>query len=346
MKIFLSMVIRELKSVRKEKTILLAILIQLFIASCSSILIIGLMAFYDPDSIGTNTNVNIRVGVISEDDGLFSSFLHRRNLRAIEFDNASKAEAAFAAGTIDSIVYIPKSTSGVINIKLVLPDMDARATIVLMVLKSPLKNYENFLREQQGVHVRYNDMGGKPNTTYEFLYTIIIPVLMFFPAFIAGSMVVDSISEEIENKTLATLLSAPVSLTRVFSAKILASIVIAVIQCVLWALLLKANNFSIQNLGLVLIFSMIIAATVALTALMVSMLFRDRERSQFVYSIIIVVAVGIGYFMNPSPFGIIARLATGDTFLNISQILVYLVPLILLGIAFPLLSKKVVSRVV
>jgi ABC-2 type transport system permease protein len=346
MKIFLSMVMKELKAVRKEKTILFAILIQLFIASCSSILVVGLMSFYEPDSIGTNTDVRIKVGVISEDNGLFTSFLSGRNIKVREFDNADTAEKAFLSGMIDTIVYVPKKTSGIVNMKLVLPDMDARATVVLMVLKNPLKKYENFLREQQGIHVRYSDMGGKPNSTYEFLYTIIIPVLMFFPAFIAGSMVVDSISEEIENKTLATLLSAPISLTRIFSAKIVASIIIAVVQCILWALLLKANSFSIQNLGVVLIFSMVIAAIIALTALMVSMLFRDRERSQFIYSMVIVVAVGISFFLNPSPFGVIARLATGDAFLNMSQIIVYLIPLILLTVAFPLLSRRVVSKVI
>jgi ABC-2 type transport system permease protein len=346
MKIFLSMVIRELKAVRKEKTILFAILIQLFIASCSSILVVGLMSFYEPDSIGTNTNVRIKVGVISEDNGLFMSFLGTPNIRVKEFDDADKAEAAFLSGTIDSIVYVPKRTSGVVNMKLVLPDMDARATIVLMVLKNPLKEYENFLREQQGVHMRYGDIGGKTNSTYEFLYTIIIPVLMFFPAFIAGSMVVDSVSEEMENKTLATLLSTPVTLISIFSAKIVASIIIAIVQCFLWALLLRANSFSIQNLGIVLFFSMVISAIIALTALMVSMLFRDRERSQFIYSMVIVVIVGISFFLNPSPFGIIARLATGDTFLNIGQIFVYLLLLLLLSIAFPLLSRKVVSKVV
>lgn len=346
MKAFFSMVIRELKSVRKEKTILFAVLIQFFIASFSSILLVGLMAFYDPDSIGYNTNVNIRVGIIGDHNSPFVTFLHQRNLGVVVFDNASKAEAAFKAGAIDSIVYIPRATSDVVDMKLVLPDMDARATIALMVLKCPLKQYENYLREQQGIRVRYSDMGGKPNTTYEFLYTIIIPVLMFFPAFVAGSMVVDSVSEEIENKTLATLLSAPVSLSRIFGAKIISAIVIAIIQCVLWTLLLRVNSFAIQNLGLVLIFSLIIAAIVALTAMLVSMLFRDRERSQFVYSLLIVVTVGISFFLNPSPFGIVARLATGDSFLNISQIFLYLVPLILLAVAFPLLSKRVVSKVV
>ena len=331
---------------RKEKTILFAVLIQLFIASFSSILLVGLMAFYDPDSIGHNTSVNIRVGIIGDRHNPFISFLQQRNLGAVVFDDASRAEAACKSGAIDSIVYIPRPTSDVVDMKLVLPDMDARATIALMVLKGPLKQYENYLREQHGIRMRYSDMEGKPNTNYEFLYTIIIPVLMFFPAFVAGSMVVDSVSEEIENKTLATLLSAPVSLSRILGAKIVSAIIIAIIQCILWALLLRANSFAIQNLCLVLIFSLIIAAIVALTAMLVSILFRDRERSQFVYSLLIVVALGISFFLNPSPFGIVARLATGDSFLNISQISLYLVPLTLLAVAFPLLSQRVLSKVV
>jgi ABC-2 type transport system permease protein len=346
MKAFISMVIRELKSIRKEKTILFAVLIQCFIASFSSILVVGLMAFYDADSIGYNASINVRVGIIGDHGSPFITYLEQRNLSVIAFDNANEAEAAFKSGGIDSIVYIPKTTSGIVDMKLVLPDMDSRATIVLMVLKEPLKQYENYLREQQGIQLQYGDMGGKPNTTYEFLYTIIIPVLMFFPAFVAGSMVIDSVSEEIENKTLATLLSAPVSLNRVFSAKIIASIIIAIVQCILWALLLRLNNFAIQNLSLVLIFSIIIATIVTLTAMLISMLFRDRERSQFIYSIIIVVAVGISFLLNPSPFSIIARLATGDSFLNISQIFLYLLPLILLAVAFPLISKRALPKVV
>jgi ABC-type Na+ efflux pump permease subunit len=202
------------------------------------------------------------------------------------------------------------------------------------------------LRKQLGVQLRYDNMGGKPYTTYEFLYTIIIPVLMFFPAFVAGSMVVDSVTEEIQNNTLATLLSAPVSLNLVLSAKMAASVIIAMMQCVLWAVLLQLNGFPIQNLALVLVFSMIIAATVSLIASLISMLFRDRERAQFIYAIIVVIAVGMSFFLDPSPFGMVARLATGDYYLNAGHVMLYLVPPALLALIFPVVSKKVLSKVV
>jgi len=40
---------RELSGLRAEKTILLAIAIQLFIAAFSSFLVVGLVSMYDPD---------------------------------------------------------------------------------------------------------------------------------------------------------------------------------------------------------------------------------------------------------------------------------------------------------
>ena len=346
MKAFIPMVLRELRSVRKEKTIMFAILIQFFIAACSSILLTGLMAFYDPDSIGQNTNISIRVGLIGDIQNELRPFLRERNISVVKFNDTDRAETAFRTGYIESIIYLPAAESGMVNMKLVLPEMDARATVALMILKGPLQQYEDYLRKQNGIQLRYDDLKGKPNATYEFLYTIIIPVLMFFPAFVAGSMVIDNVTEEIENKTLATLLSTPVSLNHVFGSKVMASLIIAIIQCVLWLMLLHLNNFTIQNPGFVLLFAIIIATLSSLTAGLVSMLFRDRERSQFIYSIVIVIGAGASLLLDPSPTGMVARLATGDPFVNLGQIVSYFFPLVILAIVFFRISNKLIAKVV
>jgi ABC-2 type transport system permease protein len=344
MKAFFSMVIRELKAVRKEKTILFAIIIQLFIASFSSVIVVGLMAFYDPSSIGQNPYTTVKVGVIGDKQSPLINFLQARNLLVVEFDKPEEAEAAFKAGQIHTIIYIPKAESGVVEMKLVLPDMDAQATVVLMVLKQPLQQYEDYLRKANGVQMLYTDIRGRPFTTYEFLYSVIIPILMFFPAFVAGSMVIDTVCEEIENKTLDTLRSTPVSLNQIFGAKIVASVMLAVIQCLIWAILLRFNRFYIQNLGLVLLFAIIVAVIIAIIAVLISMGFRDRERSQFIFAMVLLITVGLGFFLNPSPFSLVARLATGDHYIGAGQLIIYLIPMILLCIAFPFLSRKLVFR--
>lgn len=343
MKGFLSMVWRELKALRKEKTIMFAIIIQFFIASFSSVILLGVMAYYDPGSIGQNARVSLNVGILGDKASPLVSYLKERNHHVFFFNDADKAEAAFKAGWLDSIAYIPDEKNGVVDMKLVLPEMDAHATLVLMLLKEPLERYENYIREQNGVAIRYQDVKGKPFTTYEFLYTLIIPILMFFPAFIAGSMVIDSLSEEIENKTLETLLSAPVSINWITGSKVIAAVAVGAFQCVLWIILLGFNGFSIQNAGLILLLSVMVTALVGIVALIVALLFRDRERSQFIYSLVILVLFSLTCFISPSPFALVARLATGDPFVGFMQLIAYAVVLAAAVAVTPYITKKLMT---
>jgi len=334
---------RELKAIAREKTIMLAIIIQFFIASFSSMLLIGIMSFYDPESIGHNTRIPVDVGIIGNTGSPLVGFLKEQNLRVRSFTDLDNAEAAFRAGRIDTIILIPENNSGVVDIQMVLPEMDAMDTVILMVLKEPMEKFENYLREVNGVQLNYKDIAGTPNTTYEFLYTLIVPILMLFPAFIAGSIVVDAVAEEMENKTFDTLRSAPVSLNELFTSKISAGVIVSVAQCILWTLLLRLNNLVVHNIGLVLLLSAILAASISIGAAFITLYFKDRERAQFVYSMVLVVVAGLSYFLNPSPFALITRLAAADHYVGISQVALYLIPLAGLGALFLSLSKRLVS---
>jgi ABC-2 type transport system permease protein len=156
-------------------------------------------------------------------------------------------------------------------------------------------------------------------------------------------MVIDSISEEIENKTLETLLSAPVSINWVTGAKIIASVVVGVFQCVLWVVLLGFNGFAIQNVVMILLLSMMATGIIAMIALMVALVFRDRERSQFIYSLVILVVFTMAYFVSPSPFSLVARLATGDPYVSVFQLIYYLAALVALAAVTPFVTKKLTT---
>ena len=340
MRRFFTLIKKELKAITKEKTIMFAIIIQFLIASFSSIILVGIMSFYDPASISQNTQITIKVGVVGETSNPLIWSLMERNLTVVPFSSVTEADNAFKYGHVDTIVYIPESDDGVVDMKLVLPESDTMGTVILMVLNEPLKEYENFLRAANGVQLNYQGFEGKPHTTYEFLYSIIIPILMLFPAFIAGSIVIDTVSEEIENKTLDTLWSAPVSLNQVFASKISAAIITTIIQCILWVALLRFNSLFMQNIGLVLLLSIIIAALISIGAAIIGLYFKDRERAQFAYSVVLVAAAGISYLFNPSPFSLITRLATGDHFVGIYDVALYLLPLVVLSGLFIVVAKK------
>jgi ABC-2 type transport system permease protein len=343
MKGFMSMIWREIRLLRKEKTIMFAILMQFFIASFSSVILLGIMVYYDPGSIGQNASARLNVGILGSSQSQFVTYLHERYHRVSFYDDTAAAENAFKSGKLDVIAYIPDEKKGIVDMKLVLPDMDARATMVLMLLKEPLERYENYLRAQDGVVVRYQDVRGKPFATYEFLYTIIIPILMFFPAFIAGSMVIDSLAEEIENKTLDTLLAAPVSMTWVTGAKIVASVAVGIFQCMLWIILLGFNHFYVDNAGLIIILSVTVTAIVAMTGLTLALIFRDRERAQFIYSLVILVLFAFSYFVSPSPFALVARLATGDPYVGALQLCSYVVVMVALAASMPFITRKLTT---
>lgn len=341
---FLVLIRRELKSIRKEKTIIFAMLIQFFIAMFSSVMLMGMMSFYDPTTIGENSPVNLKVGVVGHTYSPIARLIDNpKNIQIERYSDIDGAEQAFKAGKIDAILSIPLAEAGIVDMDLFLPESDTESTVILMALNEPLKDAEEYLREQNGINMNFTDIEGKSHTSYEFLYSIIIPLLMFFPALIAGSIVIDTVSEELEHKTFDTLWAAPVSLNSIFSSKIFAAIATAIFQCILWILLLKLNTFDVGNFGNVLCLSIIIAAFISFGAAIIGLYYKDRERAQFVYSISLLLATGLSYLLDPSPFNLLTRLATGSHFVGLSEVAFYLIPLTAVAGLFFFASKRLAS---
>jgi ABC-2 type transport system permease protein len=339
---FLILLKRELKSITREKTIMFAIMIQFCIASLSSVLLIGIMAFYDPSSIGQNSKANIRIGLIEEENSPMQGLLKQKGIFVRTYVDRPSAEESFKAGRLDAIIDIPASQSGVVDMKLVLPEMDAKKTVIMMLLQDPLKDFENYLRMQNGITLRYDDLGGKPGNTHEFLYSIIIPVLMLFPALIAGSIMIDTVAEEFENKTFDTLMVSPVSLKQIFAAKIGAAMVTVVAQVILWSVLLKFNGLNILNLPQVLLIAIIAAAVVSFVAAVIALIFKDRERAQFTYSIVLVFLVAGSYFSGFSPINLITRMASGAQSNEAISICLYALLLLVSVVVFFKITRKLV----
>ncbi len=347
---FFTILKKELRSVAQERTILIAIAIQLFVASFSSALLIGLMSFYDPEAVGLSARIRVRTGIVGEvgeTDSPLIGFLEEQNARLTPFATLQEAQRAFEAGQIDAAILIPPETpagdDATVEMQLVLPDSETYSTVILMVLQEPLKEYENYLRDQNGIPIRYTDVAGKPATTYEFQYGVILPLLMFFPAFIAGSMVVDSISEELVNRTLDTLWAAPLSLNTILGAKIAATVLLAGAQATLWAALLRFNGIDIQNVGLVLLLSTLSAAIIATGSAFIAVYLKDRERSQFLYSILVLLSASLSYLFDLSPIALVTRLATGDYYTGAAQVALYAGLLVVLMGTFFATSERLIA---
>lgn len=339
-----TIVAREFRSVMREKTIVLAIVIQLFIASLSSLLLMGLISYYDPSSMGDQSGFQIRLGVTGDLNGTLARTLADNKLITnYGFMSGDSALEAYKAGRIDAILNIPPDDQSTVNVTLYVPPSDSRAAVLLMALKEPLTEYENELRLARGINVQYTDVKGKSNTVHEFIYTLVLPMLMLFPGFLAGGMVIDSLAEELENNTLDTLLAAPVSLNGVIAGKVLAAVAIALLQCVLWPLLLQANGIEIRQLPQLLFVATCVAAFIALGTAIVTILMKDRERSQLLYSIGLMAAGAATVLINPSPVNMLARLALGTISLGVTEVFAYAAPAALLGILLYFVSRRMIA---
>lgn len=330
---FLALVKKELSSVLRDRTILIAILIQLFIASFSSALLLGMLSLYDPDTILQYNGAGIKIGVVDMADNQLGTFLEDRGLTVIPFASLADAETAFYGREIRAIVDTPQDTNGITEIKLYLPESDTASSLIRMVVQAPLKQYENYLRAQKGIDVRYADLKGKPATSFEFIYSVLLPMLMFFPAFVAGSMTIDSLTEEVENNTLQTLLSAPLTANGMIGAKIAAAIILAILQCGAWLALLRLNGIAMQNIGWILVLALIVSGITSTAAALGAVLLQDRERSQFIYSLMLLAGVAISILLNVSPITTLSRLAIGDYYTsgwNVAIFAVFLAGLYLL----------------
>ena len=330
---FLAVIKKELASVIRDRTIVISILIQLFIASFSSALLLGMLSLYDSDTILKFSGAGIRIGVVNASDNMLGSLMSERGLQVNQYATLTDANAAFYRGEVLAIVDTPQDANGLTEIKLYLPESDTVSSLVRMVIQEPLKQYENVLRTQKGIEVRYTNLKGKPSTSFEFVYSVLIPMLMFFPAFVAGSMTVDSITEEVENNTLQTLLSAPLTINGMVGAKIVASVILSILQCIAWLTLLQLNGIAIQNTGWILILALVVAGITSTTAALGAVLLRDRERSQFIYSLMLLAAAAISTLLGLSPITTMSRLAISDAYTsgwNVAVFAAFLVGLYLL----------------
>lgn len=329
---------KELMSVLRDRTIVISILIQLFIASFSSALLLGMLSLYDSDTIMRFSGAGMRIGFVRAPVNVLEQLMGERGLTIVQFPSLGEAQAAYYRGEVLAIVEPPQDANGLTETRIYLPESDTVNSLIRMVIQEPLKQYENHLRGQKGIEVRYADLKGKPSTSYEFVYSVLIPMLMFFPAFVAGSMAVDSLTEEVENKTLQTLLSAPLSVNGMVAGKILASVILSVAQCMAWLTLLQLNGIVIQNAGWILTLATIVAGITSTVAALGAVMLQDRERSQFIYSLMLLAAAGISTLLNISPITTLSRLAIGDAYTNGWNVTVFAV--FLAGLYFLLIRMS------
>ena len=295
---------------RREKTIVLALLIQLFIAAFSSFLVVGLVSLYDPASV-QGYEVEVAVAGDASDD-LVDAAARQPGLETWGYPSADAAMRAFEDGRVDAVLSA-NSVNGRVHVTAVAPDSSIRTTLVVVQLRDALRAYERDERARRSEFLTRTPLELPPDARsspyYGFTYTVLVPLLLFLPVFISGSIGVDSVTEEIDRGTLELLRVAPVSLPDIVDGKLLAAAALAPAQAVLWIGLLRLNGTAVANpvalLGLVAALSVLVVCLGVATALLTP----DRRAAQFLYSVGVLLVFGASTLLPFNPTTVAARLA-------------------------------------
>jgi ABC-2 type transport system permease protein len=313
---------KDLSALSQEKTIILAILLQLFVAMFSSFLLVGLTSLYDPSLVGDYSGIQYRVAYAGEDLPLRFMLDVREDIRVYPME-LSPAIASLKERKVAAVIYVPPSNPDgpdPITITLYTVQNDIQSAVINVKLKEALTEYEGQLREIRSgrltvtpVSLQFPEEEDGAPGFYEFVYGLLLPLLLFMPAVVSAALIIDLITEEYEHRTYETLLSAPVTMVEVVWGKILACFVLVPLQAGAWIILLMLNGIPIAGLPLVMTYVMVSSLILILVGALTGLHYRERTGAQVIFSLVVVVLMLVVLAIPGNPLNQVAVLASGGS---------------------------------
>ncbi|HVL87027.1 MAG TPA: ABC transporter permease subunit [Candidatus Thermoplasmatota archaeon] len=306
---------KEFRSIFQERTILLAIVIQVFVAGFSSFLVVGLAGLVDPDALPSRLAPEVAVN-----DSLGGArFFAEEGIRLRPFSTNEEALDDLAAGRADAAILVedPGGETRPLRLRLLLPDGELRTTITIVQVKRALESYERDLRAQREHRLEfepvYVDTQAKAGS-YAFVYSILVPLLVFLPVILAGALVADTMTEEMQRGTLPLLLVSPATPGDVVAGKLAANVAFAPLLAAAWFALLALNGLHAPLAGIagILVLTTALASIMAALAAGIAMATKDRNKAHILYATTLFFLLGLSLALPTNPVNAVALLAAGS----------------------------------
>lgn len=309
---------KEIRGLFSERTILLAVVLQLFIALFSSFLMVGLTSMYNPASLSGYSHFRYSIAYTGNESQLLSYLDDSQDFRVYRMD-LSTAVQALRERRLSAVIYVPDTAINAddpVKLTLYTLNNDIQGAVVNVKLKDAFLKYESSLRSARSdrldvspIVVRMPQASGAG--FFEFVYGLLIPLLVFMPGIIAAALIIDLITEEYQRETLETLVSTPVTFAEMVWGKVLACIVLVPLQAGVWLLLLMANGIVILDPLIILLHVTLGSLLLILIGALVALHYRERTAAQFVFSTALVVIIIFVLAFPANPLNLIARLSVG-----------------------------------
>ncbi len=294
--------LKDLRSIAREKTFILSFMLILFISSFINIISAGLAVLYGSGYYG-----KVKIGLVG-DAPVFESLAN-----PIKFEDIQTGLKFLSEGKIDALLVFNENITGRNNIRLYLPKEEIRAVKSIPYLRKVLMEYQDKLRLINGypvLNIRVYDKHGSAlkipeglSLQFKFIYVVIIPMLAILSAIISSMYLIDIICEEFETRSIEVL-STVARLDEVISGKFLPSFIIFLILTCSWIVVVNANNVYVDFL-LTLYSSLSLYILMASISLIVSIYVKNREKSQLLFSLIIIPLIILFLIFENSPIHVI-----------------------------------------
>jgi ABC-type Na+ efflux pump permease subunit len=263
---------------------------------------------------------------VSGDDAFWAAFA---NQSMFERNELKTGLFFFQRGTYDALVSAEGYDSKVNGTTPIQVDVyvreNSRKPAVVAKLKAVLESLEGRVRADR---VFYHDVAyteyqlddRPPSSVSSLIYTVLLPFFIIFLAVGAGNMTITLLANESEEKTLETLLSAPLAYRDVLISKSATSFAVVLIQLMLWVAAFGAADIYLSNPILLLAYAL--AYVVAFVSLgLISYSFGgSRDAAQNIYAVFMLPSILVLLpmqslpkllepFLNLVPTRVIAQLA-------------------------------------
>ena len=273
------------------------------------------MSVFNPENTGAGGELDVGVtGNASE--AVLPAAEQTSGLNAQEYDSFEEGYVAFQNGEVDAVLNVTRNSDGRLIANVYAPDTGVRNTVIVVRLQGMFESLQNQERERLSPELSYQplslDGDGDEAPFHSFSYTVLLPLLLFLPAFISGSLASDAITEGVAQGTIQLLRVAPVTEVDIIEAKVGAVIGLAPLQAALWLVLLEMNGIMISNPVSLVVFTFGITLVVGSLGTLVSLRYPDRSKAQFLYSALVVAVFSVATLLPQTPVNAVARLAIGS----------------------------------
>lgn len=232
------------------------------------------------------------------------------------FQSRTAAMSAFRDRQVDAVLHAETGTDGRIRIDAIAPEGDFRTTLIVTQVKAALTDLETELRFDRTHRLTRVPLSVPDRTDsnpyYGFTYTILVPVLVFLPAFISGSITADSLAEEFERETFGLLRVTPLSIPEIIDGKALTMIGIAPAQAGLWLFFLELNGTNIARPLEILVLATAVTGVLVVLGAALAIWIGVRREAQLLYSLLAMVVFGASLLLPENPPNLVAKLAIGS----------------------------------